>query len=231
MRQSVVFPAIISLLAVVIITLFGLSTYADYVKKGAATNAASALATQTQPAIDFANPARGAKNPVVTIVVFGDYECGACAQMETVLSQMLQLWPNQLRVVWKDLPNASLHSQAMTAALAARCAGVQDAFWEYHDRLFANQASLNETAYATLAEGLVNDMGAFKTCILQEETKPVIQRDIDEAIRLGVNATPFLFIGERRISGALDATSLESILSTEISSASKAQPPTTNGAK
>ena len=143
----------------------------------------------------------------------------------------LKDFPTQVRVVWKDLPNASLHEQAMTAAVATRCAGNQDVFWPYHDRLFANQASLTADSYATLAEGLVADMTSFKTCILQEQTRPLVQRDIDEAIMLGVNATPYLFIGDRQVSGSLDYASLKMILASAITAADNKQTAPVNGAK
>ena len=62
-----------------------------------------------------------------------------------------------------DLPLESIHKFAFKAAEAARCAGEQGKFWEMHDRLFANQTSLEPAKPHAEAVGL--DVPKFEGCL------------------------------------------------------------------
>jgi len=168
-------------------------------------------ATIASPTVTFVDPKRGGQDAKISIVEFSDYGCAYCNQVETTLNAALRRYPD-LQLVWKDLPNQTTHKEALPAALAARCAGRQDKFWEYHDALFANQEWLNQDLYPKIATDLGLNLAKFQACVTNGDETPIIQRNVDEAIALGVDGTPYFFIGETRISGQIKPAELVAIL-------------------
>src|SRR3989338_7688488 len=166
----------------------------------------------TAPSVTFVDPRRGADAAAVTIVNFGDYQCETCRELEVTLAALMTDFPDDLVVVWKDMPNSTSHAEALPAAVAARCAGEQDMFWEYHDLLFANQASLGGELYTLIAENLELRERAFTKCLEDQSTAPLIQRTYEEGLALDLAVTPTIFVNGERYAGGLDSTTLKSII-------------------
>jgi len=201
------FVVSISVLALILFTFFGASlrfgnsiAYTDQI-------------IITEPSITFIDPAVGNADAKVTIVVFGDYGCDACATLdETLIDILARDYPNDLRIVWKDLPNTSQHPEALQAAIAARCSGEQGKFWEYNALLMKNQASLGAELYNTLSIQLALKGSAFATCMDQQTPSPLVQQSYEEGIALGISATPTIFINGTRYSGAVDKGTLKTMI-------------------
>ncbi len=167
----------------------------------------------TEPTITFIDPAIGSSSPKATIVMYGDYGCNDCATLSATLVDLLaDDYPNDLRVIWKDLPNTSQHPEALNAAIAARCAGDQGKFWEYHTLLMKNNNGLGADLYTNLATQLGLKMSTFSTCTTQQTPSPVVQQTYEEGIALGISATPTLFINGTRYTGAMDNGTLKTII-------------------
>ena len=160
------------------------------------------------PLVTFIDPVRGATTPQVTIVEFSDFTCFACQEMASTLDRLLNDFPNDVQHVFKVLPNSSLDSSAEAAAEAAYCAHQQGRFFEYHDLLFANYTILTEQTLVTLASDIGLDVTKFTDCLQSEETLPLIERNIEEAVALSITAMPTLFIGEERFIGNISYTEL-----------------------
>jgi protein-disulfide isomerase len=154
---------------------------------------------------------RGEADAPVTIVEYTDYQCPYCLRhsaetMPRLISEMIAT--GRVRYVVKDFPLDSIHPEARSAAMAARCAGEQDAYWEMHDALFAAQGEWSglgagaAEVYATLAAGLGLDASAFAACLDSGRHDAVVQANQDEGIDLGVTGTPAFFINGYPISGA-----------------------------
>lgn len=163
----------------------------------------------TSPTVTVADPTQGPVDAPITLVVFADFECQACAEAETILDGVLAAYPNHVRLVWKDLPNTSTHPEALSAALAARCAEKQDAFFAYADLLFANQENLGPDLYPALAENLGLKTASFNRCLENQETLPLVQKSYDEGLALNVTATPTVFINDERLTGSLNRSELD----------------------
>jgi len=172
--------------------------------------------TATAPTVTFVNPKKGAAEPKVTIVEFGDFQCQPCKDLAANLDVLLRTVP-EVQVVWKDMPNDSAHEFAVLAAMAARCAANQGKFWEYHDALYNRQVLIDETTFASLALEIGLDTDKFQTCFDNQETLPLVRKDYDEAIALAVTATPTIFIGEERVTGLLTADELIALVNKQIS--------------
>jgi protein-disulfide isomerase len=108
-----------------------------------------------------------------------------------------------VRIVWKNLPLA-MHKNAEPAARAAAAAYQQGKFWEFHDKLFADQRNLNEESYMKYARELGLDMDKFARdmSVVSTTTKKLIDSDKSEANSLGVTGTPAFFVNGRFLSGA-----------------------------
>ena len=155
----------------------------------------------------------------MTIIEFSDYICSPCAILDFDLKRLIEEYPNDVRLVWKDFPNEKQHPGASEAAVAARCAGYQNAFWEFQRILLAGQAGASTESYNMMAEVLELDTDQFSDCLTNNQSKPLVERDMKEALRLRIDATPYVFINDRRLSGAVGYDLLKNIVEGEINKA------------
>lgn len=170
------------------------------------------------PAVLTTDPSLGLVNAPVTLIVYGDFQCEFCQQMRDTLATVRQSHADDLRIVWKDFPNEALHPEAIAAAEAARCAGEQDRFWDYHDLLFANQDDLSSTLYGQLAEALSLDMTLFSACLDSGGMQSAVLTSYEVGKSVGVSGTPYLFINTRAVDGVLTVSELEDLIAAELAS-------------
>jgi len=78
----------------------------------------------------------------------------------------------------------------------------QDAYWDYHDKLFSYEFNLGRDAYIQYAADMGLDGGAFEACLDSGKFDDFIQEDLDFAVNLGVRSTPTFFINGLAIVGA-----------------------------
>lgn len=104
----------------------------------------------------------------------------------------------------------------MPAAIAALCAGDQDAYWPYHDALFSDEYGLNSDAYFQYAVDLELDVSAFETCIDSGKYDEFIQEDMDFSLNLGVRSTPTFFINGLAIVGAQPLSVFTQVIDQEL---------------
>lgn len=216
MRVSYGFLGLIGVSSAFLLFLFALITVKPGADDATANGTGRTVTPLTRPTVEFGNPSRGSRTAPVTIVEYGDYQCAPCATLAVTLDAVLAARPEDVRLVWKDLPNPTMHIASQNAAIAARCAGEQDAYWEYHDLLFIGQDDLSDDALRTYAAVLGLDEPAFAECRNSGRMTPLIERDMEEAFRLGLDATPFLFVGDKRFSGALSQDALNAAIDQAI---------------
>jgi protein-disulfide isomerase len=152
----------------------------------------------TPEIIDGRGPTLGQASAPVTIVEFADYQCPFCGQFfrETLPPLVAEyVKTGRVRFVYRDFPLSSMHPRALKAAEAARCAGDQQRYWEYHDALFQNQSSLEESELVHRALTLKLDITAFRRCLDSGRHSDAIKQSLAEAERVGVDGTPVFFLG------------------------------------
>jgi protein-disulfide isomerase len=218
-----------------VLALFGATLLPPKQDKSATAPAPTAK-EQIEPTVDFADPVRGPADAPITVVAFGDYLCAPCADADRELAAVLAEMPSEVRVVWKDLPNEPAHAGATQAAVAARCAGDQGAFWQYHDLLMDQQSGLVAASYVPIAAELGLDVDQFQSCLEGEATRPLVERTVDEALRLKIDATPYFFVmptgvpgKARRASGALTADQFRGFIEAAKADAAEKPPATGDG--
>jgi len=159
---------------------------------------------------------KGGANAPVTIVESADFQCPYCKKSEATLNALLSKYAGRVKLAFLDFPLTEIHSQAEEAAEAARCAGEQAKFWEYHDSLFGDPSKLDEASLVARAQNLHLDEAAFRACLLSGKFKPDVQANRDVGTKVGVTGTPAYFINGVFLNGALPQGELEKIIDTEL---------------
>ena len=145
----------------------------------------------------------GPADAPITIVEFSDYQCPFCRRWhDEVYEPLLAEYPGQIRLVYRHFPLTSIHPDALSAAEAAMCAGEQDAYWPFHERLFGSE-TLGINTYMQYAQDLALNMTTFEACINNHTYQQAIQKDSDFAVNLGIRSTPTFFINGKAHPGAL----------------------------
>ena len=158
----------------------------------------------------------GPADAPITIVEFSDYQCPFCRRWhDEVYEPLLAAYPGQIRLVYRHLPLTSIHPDAMSAAEAAMCAGEQDAYWPFHERLFSSEA-LNSATYLQYAQDLKLNLGTFEACLSDHKYQQAIQEDSDFAINLGIRSTPTFFINGLAVVGAQPLDVFQQVIDKEL---------------
>ncbi len=204
----------IGALGVVVFIFFVLRLRPIEIPEPVQTIVAGSLAS---PTVTFVNPSRGSQDAKITIVEFGDFECAPCQTLATSLEVVLKTYPNDVRLVWKDMPNESVHALATPSAIAAHCADRQGKFWEYHDALFTRQNSLSESQFPLIANELGLDTKKFQDCFDSRDTLPIVRKDYEEGLSLGLTSTPTLYIGDDILIGAVTLQEILDLIESKLS--------------
>ncbi|MGB7467507.1 MAG: thioredoxin domain-containing protein [Candidatus Acidiferrum sp.] len=173
------------------------------------------------------DPARVRGNPKakVMIVEFSDFQCPYCGGVQATLQSVLAKHPDTVALAYRDMPMSKIHPLARKAAEAARCAGEQGKFWEYHDLLFADQSKLDQDGLMDKARTLKLDEQQFESCLGSEKFKAQIQQDSQEGMRAGVSGTPGFFINGIFLSGSQPESAFENLVQEQLSASSASPKP------
>jgi protein-disulfide isomerase len=167
------------------------------------------------------DPILGKPGAAVTIVEFSDFQCPFCARVRPTLKSLYDAYGDRVRIVWKDFPLTAIHPQAFVAAQAGNCAREQGKFWEYHDKLFANQQALQLEFLKKYAAEAGLDAAKFDACLDTAKYSDRVQQQMGAGNRLGVSATPSVFINGRMLSGAHPYETFAAIVDEELERAQK----------
>jgi protein-disulfide isomerase len=167
-------------------------------------------------AVEATGPAKGRERAPVTIVEFGDFECPYCRQEETAIGTVLQRHPEDVRLVFRELPLTAVHPNALAAAHAAVCADRQGKFWSMHDAMYQDQTALGGSALVETARRIGLDVEHFSACLSAEDTLNAVEQDSKAADELNINETPYFLINGRPLHGAVPLEQLEAVINDEL---------------
>jgi protein-disulfide isomerase len=146
----------------------------------------------------------GSKDAPITMVEFTDYQCPFCRQFHlTVFNDLKKNFidTGKVRFYSRDLPLDALHPNATRAAQAARCAADQGQFWTMRNLMGANPDKLDMDHLTGFATDLKLDTLAFRNCVDSGKYKNAVESDIQEASRIGAQATPSFVVGKSTAQG------------------------------
>jgi len=226
--------------AVTTLVLVGLSVfawrvyhYASLMKSGELTeadlaftrrySASEAVASTPVPEGEFDlatidDPSLGPEDAVLTIVEFADFGCTFSREESFIVRSVSALFGDRVRFVYRDFPILELHPEALAASEAAECAAEQGRFWEYHDKLYANQSDHSDEALVRYATELNLNAGEFKRCLSSDRNISEIEEDYAAGAEAGVRGTPTFFFNGIRIPGAIPEDTFEKLIQRFIQS-------------
>ena len=159
---------------------------------------------------------RGERDAPVTIVVYADFQCPACA---TEHETMMRLWPEineDAHLIFRHLPITAAHPNTWTASLYAEAAARQGRFWEMHDALFQTQPLWSglrsvEAEFDSYALELNIDLERLHADMLDESIVEKIRADQRGGNSAGVRGTPAVLIEGRQLARTNRARILEAV--------------------
>ena len=171
--------------------------------------------------VSDAQPSKGPKDALVTIVEFSEFQCPFCARVLPTTKQVIDTYGDKVRVVWRNNP-LGFHNNAGPAAAVAMEAyaqGGNDKFWEVHDTLFANQKALGRPELEGYAEKAGLDSAKVKKALDEGTHKKAVDGDQALAAQLGASGTPYFFINGRQLRGAQPFAAFQKVIDEELATA------------
>ncbi len=157
----------------------------------------------------------------VVIVEFSDFQCSFCGRWyQDTLPKILEKYPTEVKFVYRDFP--IFGEESVQAAIAAECAGEQDKFWDFHNRLFERtvnreESPLNQETFVSYAEDLGLDTRSFGECLSSQRYYDEVVADFQAAQEYGLRGTPgFVIDGVVYTIGAQPFEVFDSIIQLEL---------------
>src|SRR3989449_3453651 len=163
-----------------------------------------AIAGPTHTDIKGGGHIRGPEKAALTLVEFGDYQCPSCGAYHPLVKEILNRYPQQLRLEFHHFPLISIHQNSMMASMGAEAAGEQGHYWEMHDALFEHQRewadSPNaEPIFVALASRFGIDTNKFMQGLRSPDLQARILKDVTRGNDAHVEAVPTFFINGEQV--------------------------------
>lgn len=175
----------------------------------------SAISTRVNISEDD-DPSLGSKDARIVIVGFADFECEFSKQSFSIMRELASRYPNDVRFVYRDLPNAAIHPGAQLAHEAGECADDQDKFWQMHDKLYLNQPNFTRPDIMRYAKEINLDLTAFTSCLDSGKYTQEVAKDFADGIAAGVQGTPTWFVNGLRVPGVIPLSTWEKVIASGI---------------
>jgi predicted DsbA family dithiol-disulfide isomerase len=169
--------------------------------------------------VDAEGPSKGPADATVTIVEFSDFQCPFCSRVLPALEELMERYPQDVRIVYRHMPLDRIHSRARPAAEASLCAEDQGKFWAYHDLLFANARTLGDADLKRFAQEADLDVDAFEQCVSDRTFQAAVEKDVQAARAIGVTGTPAFVVNGVVLSGAMPVEKFVPIIDEAIARA------------
>lgn len=212
-KKDLVLNVAVTVMAVCALVITGLVVRREFFPGPAAAARASPSKVQNPQRYAASGNRIGPATAPVTIVEFSDFQCPYCRTHTRTLERVRQLHGENVSIVFRHYPIASIHPHATDAALASECAAAQQKFEAYHDLLFQKQDSIGITGWLDFAiEAGMPDTARFAACMRDRTYSQRIEEDLRAAAELGVDATPTSIIDGMKLSGVVEEVVLRSMI-------------------
>lgn len=230
-RIKLVWASLIGVAALIVVAIIAGQPQGDARQQGAADGTTSDTAN---PAFNLARrdpddvTAQGSVDAPVVIVEFADYRCPFCGVFDrdtlpTIVKDYID--KGTVRFEWRDMP--IFGDQSIGAAVAARAAGEQGMFWEYHTALFAaaperGHPELPDEKLIEFARQVgVPDIERFTKDLASPELAERVRADYVEGTNIGISSTPIFLVNETPIAGAQPLDAFLQVIDEELTKADR----------
>jgi protein-disulfide isomerase len=124
------------------------------------------------------------------VVVYADFTCPYCAVAARWLREA------EVRTVFRHFALKAKHPRAVALALAAEAAAAQDAFWAFHDALYADQGRIDDPHLWARAQELGLDIRRFDADRRDGSAAARVRGHVREALAAGAAQTPTAFAAD-----------------------------------
>ncbi len=143
---------------------------------------------------------RGAEEPALTVIEYGDFGCPFCFAANRPLQSLLDRY-DSLRLVWRHAPDPELHPGADLAAELSELAAVRGKFWEAHSLLLAGRERFSTEDLLSVGGRLDLDPAEVESAIRDRTYRERVIEDLAGGAKAGVHGTPTFFVGGERLVG------------------------------
>ncbi len=152
-------------------------------------------------------PAFGPADAKVTIVEFSDFECPFCSRAADAAHAIKEKYSDKVRFVFRQFP-LPFHANAHTAAEASLAANAQGKFWEFHDKMFANQKGLDRASLEGYAKDVGMNVATFKQALDQKTYAATVDAELKLGEEVAVDGTPTMFLNGARVANPTDVAAI-----------------------
>ena len=160
-------------------------------------------------------PLKGSPAARVAVVEFVDYECPHCRTAQTMLRELVEAYPNDVKVYFKHYPLSS-HTNSRLAAEGAVAAQKQGKFWPFNDKVWDKADFLTPALLEQIAKQAGLDVTRWRADKDSEAVKAQVDQDRADGNATGLTATPTIFINGRKYSGRHDLASIRDWVDEEL---------------
>ena len=203
------------------------TAYFESLRKAATIEIRGNVRMPSPPALPVAgsgHPQKGGPRASVTIVEFGDFECGPCGAAHPMVADVLRAQGDKVRLIFRQFP-LSRHPHARKAAEAALAADAQGKFWPYADALFADQRRLDEASLGERARRLGLDTRSFDEDLHRRRFASDVVGEIREGRLYGVRWTPTFFIDGVLFEPSADPDAFAKAVAARVAETDRARKP------
>lgn len=168
-------------------------------------------------------PSLGTSTAPLAIVLYSDFQCPACKEeAKTLRDNIVQNYPNQVHVYFKDFPLEQIHPWAKGGAIAGRCVFRQNpaSFWDYYDWVYEHQGEVTpenlKDKVLEFAKTKNLDTVQLGHCMDTKATEAEVDKSEAEGKALKIDQTPTMFINGRRIPGSIPWQNLKQLIDAEL---------------
>ena len=141
----------------------------------------------------------GSPQAEFSLVEFSDLECGFCRRLHETPKTLVDQAGGKINWEWQHFPLQFHDPMATKGAEAAECVGEiagNQAFWAFTGKWFEmSQMNGQGVEDITLLARLVGtEEKAFTECLASGKYKPLVEKQIEKGIKLGVTGTPATFV-------------------------------------
>lgn len=182
---------VVGVILVVVISIFGLIQLAN---SPTSVNSGINVPPPNKNDISEGNP-----KAKVTLIEYADFQCPACGAYHPLVNQLLTDFNGQIYYVYRMFPLTNIHQNAFVSAQAGYAAWKQGKFFQMDDYLYNGQTSWESLSdpkptFIDYAKKLNLDINKFETDMNSDASKTYVQDSENQALSLGINATPTFFV-------------------------------------
>lgn len=179
-----------------------------------------------QPPIE-GQPVLGEDDALVTVVEFGDFKCPACkAWGETIFPQLINDYIDTGEVKFSYINTPFHGTESTLASLAAESVFDQnpDAYWDFHNALFAEQPSENHDSQWVTTEKILEVASGIQSIdieelelALEEQSKiEEVNKDVELVEEFNVQMTPSIMVNDIMVEDPFDYDAIQNLIDQEL---------------